>query len=279
MSFPEDCTAEEMDVAALTEIDTFRSLLENVMFDEAEAMITPEMCEQRTNCGRHALELAIGSGGPLTMVRRILEIAPELARVASYFGYTPIQQAFRVGHLEQVELVKIFLALDPETVAAKSTNEKEETAIFTMVRLSTNTEMFHLLHAAAEAIGYDDLSERDGYGNTLLHHAVLTSADIVEAIVALRPTLAQEANNYGELPLRILFSNADRFLSSESHEVIFRAVYFPEAVSFLVLRSAIHSWDIPFSIKEYLLEAHPHPELASLFADQKTLHAISGGRL
>lgn len=275
--------------------DQFRILMIETAFEEAEATITPELCALRDRDGHCVLELAISGCAPLSTIQRIIGIAPELAREKSCFGYTMLQEVFRIGHVERDTIVPLLLAAYPEIVSVKGFCS--EIPIYTMIRLFPELEMFRVLHAAAEAIGFDDLSARDINGDTILHLAVTKSAAIAVTIVGIRRETKDAVNLRGLRPFHSFCLSEAEFSESDSLN-IFHSVYerwalaspgprmqappHPDIDKCDFIQRAINNWHLHPVIKQWLVEEHPAwcecatPSLEQQLEDQRVL---GGGRL
>jgi hypothetical protein len=267
--------------------DHFRILMIETAFAEAEAMITPELCALRDCNGSCVLELAISGCAPFSMIQRIIEIAPELAREKSCFGYTMLQEVFRIGHVERDTIVPLLLATYPETIADKG--NRGEIPIYTMIRLFPEIEMFRVLHAAAEAIGFDDLSARDVNGDTILHLAVTKSLPIAITIVQLRRETRDAVNLRGLQPFHSFCLSEAEFSESDALN-IFHHVYdswasHPDLNDCDFIQRALDNWHLHFAIKEWLVEDHPAwcecatPSFEQQLEDQRVMRVLGGGRL
>lgn len=273
--------------------DQFRILMIETAFEEAEATITPELCALRDCNGSCVLELAISGCAPLSTIQRIIEIAPELAREKSCFGYTMLQEVFRIGHVERDTIVPLLLAAYPEIVSVKGFCS--EIPIYTMIRLFPELETFRVLHAAAEAIGFDDLSARDINGDTILHLAVTKSAAIAVTIVGIRRETKDAVNLRGLRPFHsFCFSEAE--FSENDALLIFHSVYnqwvpLKEKMGHLDLydcdfiQQALNNCWLHTSIKQWLVEEHPawcecaSPSFEQQLEDQRVMRVLGGGRL
>jgi hypothetical protein len=273
--------------------DQFRILMIETAFAEAEATITPELCALRDCNGSCVLELAISGCAPLSTIQRIIGIAPELAREKSCFGYTMLQEVFRIGHVERDTIVPLLLAAYPEIVSVKGFCS--EIPIYTMIRLFPELETFRVLHAAAEAIGFDDLSARDINGDTILHLAVTKSAAIAVAIVGIRRETKDAVNLRGLRPFHsFCFSEAE--FSENDALLIFHSVYnqwvpLKEKMGHLDLyncdfiQQALNNCWLHTSIKQWLVEEHPawcecaSPSFEQQLEDQRVMRVLGGGRL
>lgn len=273
--------------------DKFRILMIDTAFAEAEATITPELCALRDCNGSCVLELAISGCAPKTMIQRILEIAPELAREKSCFGYTMLQEVFRIGHVERDTIVPLLLAAYPEIVSVKGFCS--EIPIYTMLRLYPELETFNVLHAAAEAIGFDDLSARDINGDTILHLAVTKSAAIAVAIVGIRRETRDAVNLRGLRPFHS-FCFCETEFSQNDALLIFYSVYnqwvplkekegYYELYGCSFIQQALNNCWLHTSIKQWLVEEHPAwcecatPSFEQQLADQRAMRIHGGGRL
>ena len=285
--------AGEDEPIVYNDADRFRILMIETAFAEAEATITPELCALRDCNGSCILEIAISGCAPKNMIQRIIEIAPELAREKSCFGYTMIQEVFRIGHVERDTIVPLLLAAYPETVAVKGFCS--ETPIYTMIRLFPEVEMFRVLHAAADAIGFDDLAARDINGDTILHLAVTKSAAITLAIVEIRRETREAVNLRGLRPFHsFCFSEAE--FSENDALLIFHSVYNKwvplkekeghyELYDCDFIQQALNNCWLHTSIKQWLVEEHPawcecaSPSFEQQLEDQRVMKLLGGGRL
>jgi len=275
------------------DLDRFRALILEVGFAEAEAQITPALCALRDRDNRCILETAIGGCAPFSMIQRILEIAPELAREKSCFGTTMLQDVFRVGHVERKEIVQLLLTVFPEGIAVRGFYG--EIPIFTMVRRCPEIEMFRILHAAADAIGFDDLGSRDTNGDTLLHLAVLTSMPIVVSIVDIRRATRDAVNLRGLRPFHI-FCFSDVELSENDALIIFHNIYntwvpliekegHGDLYDCEFIQRALNNWSLYSTIKQWLVEEHPQwcecasPSFEEQLEQQRIVREVGGGRL
>jgi hypothetical protein len=279
---------EEEDPIVYNDADKFRILMIETAFEEAEATITPELCALRNCNGRCVLELAINGCAPKTTIQRILEIAPELAQEKSCFGFTMLQEVFRIGHVERDTIVPLLLAAYPEIVSVKGLCS--EIPIYTMIRLFPDLEMFRVLHAAAEAIGFDDLSARDINGDTILHLAVTKSLPIALTIVQIRRETRDAVNLRGLRPFHSFCLSDAEFSESDALN-IFHHVYdrlappHPDLDDCEFIQRAINNWHLQPVIKEWLVEDHPDwcecasPSFEQQLEDQRVMRVLEGGRL
>jgi hypothetical protein len=276
------------------DLDRFRIQIQETAFEEAEAMITPELCALRDCIGVCALEIAISGCAPFSMIQRIIGFAPELAREMSCFGFTPLHEVFRIGHVERDKIVPLLLSVFPEGISVKGLCS--EIPIFTMVRRSPDLAMFRVLHAAAEAIGYDDLSARDVTGGTLLHLAVLTSMPITVAIVNIRRETRDAVNLRGLRPFHLFCFSDDAEFSENDALIIFHNVYntwvplaekvgYSELYDCEFIQRALNNWSLHMAIKQWLVDEHPAwcecatPSFEEQLAQQRLVLEIGQGRL
>lgn len=279
---------EEEEPVFYNDADQFRILMIETAFAEAEATITPKLCALRDRDGHCVLELAISGCAPKTTIQRIIEIAPELARVKSCFGYTMLQEVFRIGHVERDTIVPLLLAAYPEIVSVKGFCS--EIPIYTMIRLFPELEMFRVLHAAAEAIGFDDLSARDINGDTILHLAVTKSLPIAITIVQIRRETKDAVNLRGLRPFHSFCLSEAEFSESDALN-IFHHVYdswappHPDLDDCDFIQRAINNWHLHPVIKEWLVEDHPawcecaSPSFGQQLEDQRVMRVLGSGRL
>ena len=279
---------EEEEPIVYNDADRFRILMVETAFEEAEATITPELCALRNCDGRCVLELAINGCAPLSTIQRIIEIAPELAREKSRIGYTMLQEVFRIGHVERDAIVPLLLAAYPDIVSVKGFCS--EIPIYTMIRLFPELEMFRILHAAADAIGFDDLSARDINGDTILHLAVTKSLPITLTIVQIRRDTRDAVNLRGLRPFHSFCLSDAEFSESDSLN-IFHHVYdswappHPDLDDCDFIQRAINNWYLHPAIKEWLVEDHPawcecaSPSFEQQLEDQRVMRVLGGGRL
>ena len=279
---------EEEKPVVYNDADQFRILMIETAFAEAEAAITPELCALRDCNGSCVLELAISGCAPLSTIQRIIEFAPELAREKSCFGYTMLQEVFRIGHVERYTIVPLLLAAYPEIVSVKGFCS--EIPMYTMIRLFPELEMFRVLHAAAEAIGFDDLSARDINGDTILHLAVTKSLPIAITIVQIRRETKDAVNLRGLRPFHSFCLSEAEFSESDSLN-IFHHVYerwtppHPDIDKCDFIQRAINNWHLHPVIKEWLVEEHPAwcecatPSLEQQLEDQRVMRVLGSGRL
>jgi len=278
---------EEEKPIVYNDADHFRILMTETAFEEAEAAITPELCALRNCDGRCVLELAINGCAPKTTIQRILEFAPELAREKSRIGYTMLQEVFRIGHVERDTIVPLLLAAYPDIVSVKGFCS--EIPIYTMIRLFPDLEMFRVLHAAAEAIGFDDLSARDINGDTILHLAVTTSLPIAITIVQIRRETRDAVNLRGLRPFHSFCLSEAEFSESDAlnifHRVYDRWASHPDLDDCDFIQRAINNWHLHPVIKEWLVEDHPtwcdcaEPSFQQQLEDQRVMRVLGGGRL
>ena len=278
---------EEEEPIVYNDADQFRILMIETAFAEAEATITPELCALRNCDGRCVLELAISGCAPKTTIQRIIEFAPELAREKSCFGYTMLQEVFRIGHVERDTIVPLLLAAYPEIVSVKGFCS--EIPIYTMIRLFPEMEMFRTLHTAAEAIGFDDLSARDINGDTILHLAVTKSLPISITIVQIRRETRDAVNLRGLRPFHSFCLSEAEFSESDALN-IFHHVYdswappHPDLDDCDFIQRAINNWHLHPVIKEWLVQDHsprggwaPPPPGGHL-GGQRGVRVLCGGR-
>jgi hypothetical protein len=279
---------EEENPIVYNDADRFRILMIETAFDEAEATITPELCALRNCDGRCVLELAINGCAPFSTIQRIIEIAPELAREKSRIGYTMLQEVFRIGHVERDTIVPLLLAAYPEIVSVKGFCS--EIPIYTMIRLFPELEMFRVLHAAAEAIGFDDLSARDINGDTPLHLAVTKSLPITLTIVGIRRETRDAVNLRGLRPFHSFCFSETEFSESDSLN-IFHHVYdrlappHPDLDDCAFVQRAVDNCYLNPEIKQWIVDDHPlWCDCAVLsfeqqLEDQRVMRVLGGGRL
>ena len=275
------------------DLDRFRDLIVEVAFAEAEAQITPALCALRDCNGNCVLEIAIGGCAPFSMIQRIVGIAPELVREKSCFGHTMLHEVFRIGHVERYTIVPLLLAAYPDGISVKGLCS--EIPIFMMVRRCPEIEMFRILHAAADAIGFDDLSARDINGDTLLHLAVLTSMPITVTIVDIRRATRDAVNLRGLRPFHI-FCFSDVELSENDALIIFHNIYntwvplkekegYDDLYDCAFIQRALNNWSLYSSIKRWLVEEHPpwcecaKPSFEEQLEQQRIIQEVGGGRL
>jgi hypothetical protein len=282
------------------DLDRFRSMVYRAAAGAeataaaAAAVVTPELCALRDCDGRHALEICIDNGVPLSVIQRILEIAPELAREKSCLGYTMLQELFRVGHVERDAIVPLLLAAYPEGISVKGLFS--EIPIFTMVRRRPDLAMFRVLHAAAEAIGFDDLAARDVNGDTLLHLAVTCSFEIAVTIVGIRRTTRDAVNLRGLRPVHSFCFSEEAEFSENNALLIFHNIYdpwvpllekveHPDLYDCGFIQRSLNNWSLHNSIKQWLIDEHPDwCDCASIpfekqLEQQRIIQAVGGGRL
>ena len=284
---------EEEAPIVYNDADQFRILMIETAFAEAEAAITSELCALRDCNGSCVLELAISGCAPLSIIQRIIGFAPELAREKSCFGYTMLQEVFRIGHVERDTIVPLLLAAYPEIIAVKG--KFGEIPIYTMIRLFPELGMFRVLHAAAEAIGFDDLSARDINGDTILHLAVTKSAAIAVTIVGIRRETSDAVNLRGLRPFHSFCFCETEFSENDALQ-IFHSVYNKwvplkekeghyELYDCSFIQQALNNCWLHTSIKQWLVEEHPawcdcaSPSFEQQLADQRTMRVLGGGRL
>jgi hypothetical protein len=242
-------------------VDNFRRLTIGAAYEEAATLITTEMCALRDCDGRSPLEIAIRSPTPLSTIQRILEVAPELARENSCYGYPMLQELFRYGHTECAVIAPLLLAIFPEGIAAKDSHG--EIPIFMMVRTCPDLEMFRVLHAAAEAIGFDDLGERNVTGDTLLHVAVTYSAAISVAIVQIRRETRDAVNLRGLRPFHTFCFSETEFSENDALHV-FNAIYdqwassaeFPDLYHCAFVQRAVDNRHLHLEVKQWIIDDH-----------------------
>jgi len=276
------------------DLDRFRIKILDTAFEEAAAMVTPELCALSDCNGSCILEIAISGCAPFSMIQHIIGIAPELAREKTCFGHTMLQEVFRIGHVERDTIVPLLLAAYPDGISVKGLYG--EIPIFTMVRRFPEIAMFRVLHAAAEAIGFDDLSARDVNGDTLLHLAVLTSMPIVVLIVDIRRASRDAVNLRGLRPFHSFCFSDEAEFSENDALIIFHNIYntwvpLAEKVDHLELydcgfiQRALNNWSLHIGIKRWLVEEHPQwcecatPSFEEQLEQQRLIQEIGQGRL
>jgi len=235
-----------------------RHFLSEGRYEEAIALAAePGMCLHRGRLYRNVLGEAIIRDAPVWVIARILEICPEAAKNVDAEGFTPLHQAITSSRMDQSEIVKILLPAFPG--AAAIPNRDHLLPIFTSVMKYPDMETFRLLYDAYPA----GIVETDDYGQSLLHHAILTSFNISKAILELRPDAIKDADGAGWLPIHMFCHRGKINMVREIFWLLYNA--YPEAVHVpldevedgTIVHLAVQNWLLPDDITDFLIKELP----------------------